>query len=207
MEETPPPMDFNGQGAVPNNDMGGDFYQSDENGVPPMGDEGMENGNAFDTDFDPGVEANEEDDPKKFIQQLTGKLSQSLRKFNEENGPDADLNKYVAGMIAKQAMDGLSQEDADEIIDKIKADEDFSMVDGNSENQEMGQEDDQSMQMDNQNGQIQQSNESTIKIGHKIDEIVNDILSDTTDDERPYQKQTGRESFRKKPFTSPKFEN
>ena len=51
------------------------------------------------------------------------------------------------------------------------------------------------------------TNESTIKIGHKIDEIVNDILSDTTDDERPYQKQTGRESFRKKPFTSPKFEN
>ncbi|MBP5455578.1 MAG: hypothetical protein J6Y37_03700, partial [Paludibacteraceae bacterium] len=47
--------------------------------------------------FDPGVEANEDEDPKKFIQQLTGKLSQSLRSYNSQlPRPDADLCKYVA---------------------------------------------------------------------------------------------------------------
>lgn len=77
----------------------------------------------FEADFDAGVEADEDDDPKKFIQQLTGKLSQSLRKYNDElPQPDAELSKYVAGMIIKQAVEGLSQNDVDDIIDKVEDD-------------------------------------------------------------------------------------
>ena len=46
------------------------------------------------------LEADEETDPKKFIQQLTGKLSQSLNSYNNENGePDVELGKYVLGML------------------------------------------------------------------------------------------------------------
>ena len=101
-------MYLQGQDMMPNDNMGGGFEQQGEETMPPMGDEGMKNNNEFDTNFDPGVEADEEQDPKKFIQQLTGKLSQSLRKYNENNGqPDVDLSKYVAGMITKQAMEGL----------------------------------------------------------------------------------------------------
>ena len=177
---------------------------------------GMGDNNEFDTNFDPGVDADEEQDPKKFIQQLTGKLSQSLRKYNENNGqPDADLNKYVAGMITKQAMEGLSQDDANEIIDKIKADEDFSMEDDNNGNQNIEKGNDQTMQqmdnqmsMDNDNfNQFQQPNESRIKRGYKIDEIVNGVLNNIEDNKHPYQKTDNKKSFRKKPFSSPNFEN
>lgn len=207
-------MDFQGQDMMPNDNIGGGFDQQGEEAMPPMDNNGIGNNNEFDTNFDPGVEADEEQDPKKFIQQLTGKLSQSLRKYNENNGqPDVDLNKYVAGMITKQAMEGLSQDDADEIIDKIKADEDFSIEDG--ENQEIEQGTDQAVQqMDNQmpmdNGnfnQIQQPNESTIKRGYKIDEIVNGVLNGNENDKHPYQKTDNKKSFRKKPFSSPNFEN
>ena len=77
----------------------------------------------FEADFDAGVESNEEEDPKKFIQQLTGKLSQSLRKYNENQPkPDAELSKYVAGMVLKQALEGLSQKDVSDIMDKVETD-------------------------------------------------------------------------------------
>ena len=207
-------MDFQGQDMMANDNMDGGFGQQDDGQMPPMDMNNMGDNNEFDTNFDPGVDADEEQDPKKFIQQLTGKLSQSLRKYNENNGqPDVDLNKYVAGMITKQAMEGLSQDDADEIIDKIKADEDFSIEDG--ENQEIEQGTDQAVQqMDNQmpmdNGnfnQIQQPNESTIKRGYKIDEIVNGVLNGNENDKHPYQKTDNKKSFRKKPFSSPNFEN
>ena len=199
-----------------NDNMDGGFGQQDDGQMSPMDVNDMGDNNEFDTNFDPGVDADEEQDPKKFIQQLTGKLSQSLRKYNENNGqPDADLNKYVAGMITKQAMEGLSQDDANEIIDKIKADEDFSMEDEDNGNQNIEKGNDQTMQqmdnqmsMDNDNfNQFQQPNESRIKRGYKIDEIVNGVLNNIEDNKHPYQKTDNKKSFRKKPFSSPNFEN
>ena len=199
-----------------NDNMDGGFGQQDDGQMSPMDINDMGDNNEFDTNFDPGVDADEEQDPKKFIQQLTGKLSQSLRKYNENNGqPDADLNKYVAGMITKQAMEGLSQDDANEIIDKIKADEDFSMEDEDNGNQNIEKGNDQTMQqmdnqmpMDNDNfNQFQQPNESRIKRGYKIDEIVNGVLNNIEDNKHPYQKTDNKKSFRKKPFSSPNFEN
>ena len=209
-------MDFQGQDMMANDNMDGGFGQQDNGQMSPMDINDMGDNNEFDTNFDPGVDADEEQDPKKFIQQLTGKLSQSLRKYNENNGqPDADLNKYVAGMITKQAMEGLSQDDANEIIDKIKADEDFSMEDEDNGNQNIEKGNDQTMQqmdnqmpMDNDNfNQFQQPNESRIKRGYKIDEIVNGVLNNIEDNKHPYQKTDNKKSFRKKPFSSPNFEN
>lgn len=209
-------MGFQGQDMMANDNMDGGFGQQDDGQMSPMDINDMGDNNEFDTNFDPGVDADEEQDPKKFIQQLTGKLSQSLRKYNENNGqPDADLNKYVAGMITKQAMEGLSQDDANEIIDKIKADEDFSMEDEDNGNQNIEKGNDQTMQqmdnqmpMDNDNfNQFQQPNESRIKRGYKIDEIVNGVLNNIEDNKHPYQKTDNKKSFRKKPFSSPNFEN
>lgn len=92
-------------------------------GIPPQPD--MDEPNQFDTNFDPGVEADEQNDPKHFIQQLTGKLSQSLRSYNSElPQPDIDLSKYVAGMILKQTTDGLSPDDKNEILNKVNGDGD-----------------------------------------------------------------------------------
>ena len=99
----------------------------------------------YDADFNAGVEADEETDPKKYIQQLTGKLSQSLRKYNQSlPQPDSELCKYVSGMILKQSTEGLPQEDVSDIIKKVKSDDDSQdNVEGmeqfgNDEGMEMG---------------------------------------------------------------------
>ena len=111
-----PPMDF------PSDDEMGDVMNQ-ENGEELPSD--------FDTNFDAGVEADEETDPKKYIQQLTGKLSQTLNSYNNENGePDIELGKYVLGMIVKQGTKGMDEKDRKEIIKKIntsnsESDDDF----------------------------------------------------------------------------------
>ena len=189
-----PPMDM--QPAM-GNDMGGDFMPQDDTGMqqPPM-DDGM-GPNQFNANFDAGVEANEEEDPKKFIQQLTGKLSQSLQKYNDNNGqPDVELNKYVAGMITKQAIKGLSENDAEEIINKIKADEDFTIGD------------EQQPPMDNgMDGQQQPMNESfsSFKKRKQIKEIVNGVLN-KKDDDVPLQQTHNDGGYRTSVYLSPNFE-
>lgn len=94
----------------------------------------------FDTNFDAGVEADEETDPKKYIQQLTGKLSQTLNSYNNENGePDIELGKYVLGMLIKQGTKGMDEKDRKEIIKKINTNNselDNDMISSEDENTE-----------------------------------------------------------------------
>lgn len=96
-------------------DMGGDMPSMDGAGQ----DDGAEN--QFDSNFDAGVDADEETDPKHYIQQLTGKLSQSLNSFNSEQGPDAGLCKYVASMIISAACKNLDDKAKKELIEKINS--------------------------------------------------------------------------------------
>lgn len=205
-----PPMDM--QPEMGDN-MGGSFMPQDD--MQQSLDGGMEQmPNQFGADFDAGVEADEEQDPKKFIQQLTGKLSQSLQKYNDNNGqPDVDLNKYVAGMITKQAMKGLSEEDAEEIIDKVKADEDFSMDDGGNEQQpqdnQMGdniQQQGQDMMPQDDMQQQPPMNESFFKRqrGKQIREIVNGVLGNHEED-TPRQQPKNNRTYRTSAYTSPNF--
>lgn len=207
-----PPMDMPQDTG---NDMGGNFMPQDMSGgvdmqQMPMGDQGQ---SQFDTNFDAGVDADEEQDPKKYIQQLTGKLSQTLRKYNEDNGqPDVDLNKYVAGMIVKQSMEGLSEDDAEDIINKVKADEDFTMGD---DMQQMPQDDGQMMNDPNQqqmpqDNQMQQPqmNENYYKRKNRsqIEEIVNGVIKNMGNNEKPHNSNKTnmqKKSFLKKPFSSP----
>ena len=88
-----------------------------DNQMPPINDDSGESD--FDTNFDAGVEADEDEDPKKYIQQLTGKLSQELNKFNNENGDDEELSKYVGKMIAKAAAKGLDEKGRKDLIKAI----------------------------------------------------------------------------------------
>ena len=82
--------------------------------------QGMEGENPFDNNFDAGVEADEDTDPEKFIQQLTGKLTQSLRDYDEQSWGNTDLDKYVLGMVIKQCVKNLNDEGRKDIIKKIK---------------------------------------------------------------------------------------
>ena len=105
----------------PGEEMNGDMeIPMDSNQMPPQ-DEKLTS--EFDSNFDAGVEADEETDPKKYIQQLTGKLSQTLNSYNNENGePDTELGKYVLGMLVKQGTKGMDEKDKKEIIKKINTD-------------------------------------------------------------------------------------
>ena len=197
MMPSEPPMGDGNMGQ-----MGGDMPPMNGN-QPPMGDDEMNS--EFDTNFDAGVDANEQEDPKKFIQQLTGKLSQSLRKYNNEQPqPDAELSKYVCGMIVKQAIEGLKPEDVEDIMKKIKSDDDFDndTPEDNQLNNNGGSED-----MQPQTDQPEQMPMESLNRNHnqKIEEIFQDLISTEKEDtiERPLKRTN---SFRHKPFTSPNFD-
>lgn len=165
-----------------------------------IGDENVEQ-NPYQADFDAGVEADEENDPKRYIQQLAGKLSQSLRSYNEElPSPDTDLNKYVMGMVNKQALKGMSNKDVTDVLSKIKSDEteddyenpDLNSNEMNGDNIELPQDNDM------------EQNESIIR--NKINEIFQDIISNSTDEKtQKMDKPITNIGYLKKPFTSPKF--
>lgn len=110
--EQMPPMDT--EGGM------GEEMPMDMEDTQEMPENGSDMGSDFDTNFDAGVEADEDTDPKKYIQQLTGKLSQTLNTYNNENGePDTELGKYVLGMLVKQGTKGMDEKDKKEIIKKI----------------------------------------------------------------------------------------
>jgi hypothetical protein len=112
--------------------------QGDNMTQPPMDDTmqqpPVDNGQSkYDTNFDAGVEADEDTDPKKYIQQLTGKLSTTLNTFNNEND-DAGLNKYVAKMIVKQATKNMADSAKKEIIKAINTSSEPDVEDDEPEN-------------------------------------------------------------------------
>lgn len=117
-----PPMDA---APMPQGDMIGGGAPMDDS-MPPAGGAmpPMDNGQSeFDTNFDAGVEADEDTDPEKYIQQLTGKLSTTLNSFNSENGDNGGLNKYVAKMIVKAATKNMDDASKKEIIKAINTSE------------------------------------------------------------------------------------
>lgn len=170
-----PPMDAlggeGGMGDVPSMPMDNQMPMDDGsmNDQMPM-DDGM-NGEV--DGFDAGVEADPESDPKKYLQQLTGKLSQELRKYNnEQEQPDEDLNKYIAGMIVPQAAKGMTDSGKKEIIKKIKS----GVTDEDTE--------DDSMQMES------------------ITEIVNNVIDDEFAEKRREKRICNKTLPKKNPFRS-----
>lgn len=105
-----------------NADVDDDMVMDD----PGMGDDNMNmakdmdmggEDNPFDTNFDAGVEADEDEDPQKYIQQLTGKLSQSLQSYEESlPQPNSGDAKYVGAMILSQVAKYMSGKDFNEMV-------------------------------------------------------------------------------------------
>jgi hypothetical protein len=134
--------------SEPADDAGfGDFGDSEDGGEEPTNDD-----KPFDDEpFDAGVDADEETDPKKFIEQLTGKLGQSLRKYTEEQGqPDFDLEKFaINSLLSATHTSEMDNEDRKDIIKKIN-------TAGNGEDNE----DDNSDNEDDSNDDFGDSDES-----------------------------------------------
>ena len=153
-EELPPMGDE--QMPMDDNQMMGDEQIPMDNEMP------SQDGSEFDTNFDAGVEADEESDPKKYIQQLTGKLSQTLVSYNNELGePDTELGKYVLGMLIKQGTKGMDEKEKKEIIKKINIGNNEEES-NDSENVNDGPND---MEMDNE--ELPQENEENMQIESK----------------------------------------
>lgn len=177
--------------------------------MPPVENEGMPTD--FDTNFDAGVEADEETDPKKYIQQLTGKLSQSLNSYNNENGePDTELGKYVLGMLVKQGTKGMDDKDRKEIIKKINT--------NNSEGDDMSDEempDNEGTDMQEPEGDTPKMSEMPMEskifnftksqifesFGLAVDDIKSTEIKKEPDTKITPDTQRGR---RTKPFEAPK---
>ena len=119
--------------SEPADDAGFGDFGGDEGSAP---DPAPSDDKPFDDEpFDAGVEADEETDPKKFIEQLTGKLGQSLRKYNEEQGqPDFDLEKFVVNSVLSATHTSeMDEDDKKDIIKKVNTSgNDESNNDGDS---------------------------------------------------------------------------
>ena len=107
----------------PANDAGfGDFSGDKMNQNEEMPVEEPANDMPFEKEpFDAGVDADEESDPKKFIEQLSGKLGQSLRQFTKDNGqPDFELEKFaINSVISATHTAEMDEADKNDIIKKI----------------------------------------------------------------------------------------
>ena len=98
--------------------MDAGFDVADEFGGEPAADD-----KPFDDEpFDAGVEADETEEPKQYIQQLAGKIGQSLRKYEKEIGdPDFELEKFVVNSVLSATNTGeMDAEDQKDIITKVK---------------------------------------------------------------------------------------
>lgn len=122
------------KGSAPSTDSSFDagaesFDEPEEeeiDGMDAFDDATPEEGNSdkpFDDEpFDAGVEADEDTDPEKYIQQLSGKLGQSLRQYTEDEGqPDFDLEKFAVNSVLSATHTGeMDKGDQRDIIKKVK---------------------------------------------------------------------------------------
>jgi len=85
--------------------------------------------------FDAGVDVDEETDPKKYIEQLSGKLGQSLRDYTKNlDQPDFDTEKFaINSVISATNSSEMSEEDQEDIIEKLKSADTETGVNNGSE--------------------------------------------------------------------------
>jgi hypothetical protein len=103
----------------------GDVFSDDDalSSLEDMDMDDSESDKPFDDEpFDAGVEADEDEDPEKFIQQLAGKIGTSLRSYTNERGePDLELEKYVVNSVVSATHTSeMDEEDQKDIIKKVK---------------------------------------------------------------------------------------
>lgn len=92
--------------------------------------------------FDAGLDVDEESDPKKFIEQLSGKLGQSLRDYSDQQGqPDFDLEKFaINSLISATHTSEMDEKDRDDIINKINSAGEDDLDGGDQQGDELGGE-------------------------------------------------------------------
>lgn len=133
-----------------------------------------------DEPFDAGVEADEDSDPKKYIEQLTGKLGQSLRKYNESQGqPDYELEKFaINSLLSASHTSEMDENDQSDIIKKVKT------AGNNDDNQDNNQSDNGGNDNDdNDNGSDSDGNSGS-DFGSDMDSSEKEGDSDLNEEEK-----------------------
>lgn len=120
--------------------------------------------------FEAGVEADENSDPKKFIEQLTGKLGQSLRKYTQtQGGPDFELEKFAVNSLLSATHTGeMDGKDQKEIIKKVQG-SGKEGEESSTSNQDTSQDD---------TGETPEDNNTTFDTGEASDDSVDETLID-----------------------------
>ena len=127
----------------------------------------------------------EENSPKKDIQQLTGKLSQKLRNYNNDGNNDTETNKYAASMIVAQAAKGMTDDDKADLINKIKKGNVDDGMDNPQTNDEM------------------MSTEAKQIFKTLVREFANQVMDEPKNNEERYDKKIRQKKIRgKNPFIS-----
>lgn len=183
----------------PNDTMSGDMDFSSENmSEPNMGSPENDNLNAFGKEkFDAGIDVDEDADPKKYIEKLTGKLAQKLRDYNGTE-QDVDLNKFVVNSLIPAAVPQMDETDAKDVIKKVQ---DNIGKSGQESGQDMSQENSQIP--DSDQGIEQESGQNELppvpqqeSKSDDIDDLINEVLG---------VRKSNKSIKRKNPFKSPKF--
>lgn len=174
---------------MPMNDMGMEAQPMGDVNNEPIGgmgdDEPMDDPQMNDDSegFDAGVDVDKDEDPKKYIQQLSGKLSQELRNYNQEQEkPDTELNKYVAGMIIPQASKDMTDKEKKEIISKIEKGS-VDSDDDIEQDEDLPSDEGEDMNM----GDI--DNDMKVESKSNLDKIISEIINSTISDNRKEKKE------------------
>lgn len=167
-------------------------------GEPDMGQEQDET-NVFGKEkFDAGIDVDENEDPKKYIEKLTGKLAQKLRDYNSSE-TDNELNKFVINSLIPASVPQMDKDDAGDVIKKVK-DNIGKESSGPSSDNQSGSDDESvdSLGVDSQETQVddksQQKSESLSDMD--IDDLISEIFGG---------KSIKRNIKNKNPFKAPKF--
>lgn len=137
---------------------------------------------------------NESEADKEEIQSLAGKLAAKLKEYNSRNGQaDADLSKYVAGVINDAAVKNLPDDEVSKIIKKIESEA----------NGEGGPDMDKQPPTDDGNEDMGGN-----QMESSINEIANQLVQDRQGKWKDFPAEVNRtgKSFKTTPFTSPDFE-
>ena len=151
-----------------------------------------------DTPFDAGVETDEDEDPKKFLQQLAGKMQTSLRKYTSKEGqPDFELEKYIINsIISATHTSQMPDDDKKDIIKKIK-----DAGEGDENNEKKDDELDSDLNDNNQEDEMKDSedlNESDPYFQYSEEKSVwemNDLLGEEHEQEEEQAYESTRYMF------------
>jgi len=158
--------------------------------------------------FDAGVEADETTDPKKYLEQLAGKLAQSLRKYNETT-KDIELNKFVINSLVPAAIPQMDSENAQDVIKKVQDNigkeqapetNTEATVEPTQPEQGIAPEQEQPLQNEPKMESKKSGKKKVVKESETMDELVDRLLRGD-DSETVNKKSVGKKNI----FKSPEF--